>query len=120
MDNGTQTEMSENERRCTPNDAVAISHATADSATQSSAASSTALPLSTSSAPLPTPALPTAGTYSIPTTRNCITPDAVSGGTVAARDVRGYSLMIHNCLLLETIINPMSHDNHNQNNYCFH
>ena len=79
-----------------PHDAVATLHTTADSAAPSSAAPSTALPLSTtSSSALPTPALPTAGTgtvhtYSIPTTRNCVTPAEGSGGSAAAPDARGY------------------------------
>ena len=29
-------------------------------------------------------------------------------------------LMIHNFPLLETTIKPLSHYNHNQNDYCFH
>ena len=40
---------------------------------------------------------------------------------LSPRETSGVAgLMIHNFPLLETTIKPLSHDNHNQNDYCIH
>ena len=94
MDSTTQTEPTENGRHAVPNDAVAVSHATADSANVSPASPSTVLPLSTSPhCNFPTPVHPTPGTTILRINNmNCASPDERSGGSVAAPDIGSCSL----------------------------